>query len=335
MSVPTVPAPAAVTLPNSTSLTGQMLDDLTKALGVARTSLASDTQIAHAWSNLPRLLEKVPPHHRNETMVRMCVAVSTFEAILQGRVMKPRVFIGSSVEHLDLAYATQECLEHDVVSTVWSQGVFALSRTAMASLIEQLDESDFGIFVLAPDDVTIIRDTSKQTVRDNVIFELGLFIGRLGHDRCFLIVPRGVDDLHLPTDLLGITPAAFEPDRQDENLQAALGPACNRIRKAIQKLGAVTPAPPPVAVTSEPSIEQDLCSDPVDCEALIKSWMGARNRASNQRAIRYADVDRELNLVPGSARQHIEKAAAHYRFRAVLKGKDTITFQLDPVRVRF
>lgn len=54
-----------------------MLDDLTKALGVARTSLASDTQIAHAWSNLPRLLEKVPPHHRNETMVRMCVAVST------------------------------------------------------------------------------------------------------------------------------------------------------------------------------------------------------------------------------------------------------------------
>lgn len=126
--------------------------------------------------------------------------------------MKPRVFIGSSVEHVDLAYATQEGLEHDVEPTVWSQGVFALSRTAMASLIDQLDESDFGIFVLAPDDATTIRYTTKQTVRDNVIFELGLFIGRLGPDRCFLVVPRGGDDLHLPTDLLGITPATFDPD---------------------------------------------------------------------------------------------------------------------------
>jgi hypothetical protein len=54
-----------------------MLNDLTEALGVSRTALASDAQIAHAWSNLPRLLEKIPSHHRNETMVRMCAAVST------------------------------------------------------------------------------------------------------------------------------------------------------------------------------------------------------------------------------------------------------------------
>ncbi|WP_027532829.1 hypothetical protein [Bradyrhizobium sp. WSM3983] len=77
MSIPIASTSTALALPNSTALTGQMLNDLTKALGVARTSLASDTQIAHAWSNLPRLLEKIPPHHRNETMVRMCVAVST------------------------------------------------------------------------------------------------------------------------------------------------------------------------------------------------------------------------------------------------------------------
>src|SRR3954471_4213025 len=121
--------------------------------------------------------------------------------------MKPRMFIASSVEHIDLAYAAQESLEHDVESTVWSQGVFSISRTAMASLIDALDDSDFGLFILAPDDVTAIRDTSMKTVRDNVIFELGLFVGRLGNDRCFLIIPRGVEDLHLPTDLLGLTPA--------------------------------------------------------------------------------------------------------------------------------
>jgi predicted nucleotide-binding protein len=105
--------------------------------------------------------------------------------------VKPRVFIGSSVEQLELAYATQEALEHNVESTVWTQDVFTLSQGTVASLIDRLDDSDFGIFVLAPDDVTIMRDVNGRTVRDNVIFELGLFIGRLGADRCFLIVPRG------------------------------------------------------------------------------------------------------------------------------------------------
>lgn len=124
--------------------------------------------------------------------------------------MKPRVFIGSSVEQLELAYATQEALEYEVESTVWSQGVFALSRTTLASLMDVLDETDFGIFVLAPDDITNIRNADQRTVRDNVIFELGLFIGRLGADRCFLIVPRGLDDLHLPSDLAGVTPATLK-----------------------------------------------------------------------------------------------------------------------------
>lgn len=124
---------------------------------------------------------------------------------------KPRMFVGSSVERLDLAYAAQEGLEHDVEVTVWAQGVFTLSRTAMASLVDELDQSDFGLFILAPDDVTAVRDQSRQTVRDNVIFELGLFAGRIGIDRCFLIVPRGVDDLHLPTDSLALLPRRTIP----------------------------------------------------------------------------------------------------------------------------
>jgi predicted nucleotide-binding protein len=59
------------------------------------------------------------------------------------------MFIASSSEHLELAYAAQEGLERDVEVTVWTQSVFVLSRTAMASLNDQLDESDFGLFILA------------------------------------------------------------------------------------------------------------------------------------------------------------------------------------------
>jgi hypothetical protein len=254
--------------------------------------------------------------------------------------LKPRVFIGSSAEQLDLAYAIQEGLEHDVEPTVWSQDVFVPSRTAMASLIDQLDDSDFGIFVLTPDDVTTIRDVQKQTVRDNVVFELGLFIGRLGSDRCFLIVPRGLDDLHLPTDLLGITPATYDAERQDGNLVAALGPACSRIRKSINRLGRLaTPTQVDVSQSEKlTSFSEELCSDPVDCEALIRSWMGARSSSENKRAIRYTDVDRDLKLAPGSALKYIEKAAQAYRYVPDLKGKDTITFKQlprEPLRTNY
>jgi hypothetical protein len=66
-----------VALPAVTATTGPMLDALTAALGVERHVLAADGQIAHAWANLPRLLDRIPAEHRNETLARMCVAVAS------------------------------------------------------------------------------------------------------------------------------------------------------------------------------------------------------------------------------------------------------------------
>jgi len=54
-----------------------MLAALCQALGAPRDVLAADDQIEHAWANLPRLLARIPPQHRNETLVRMCVAVAS------------------------------------------------------------------------------------------------------------------------------------------------------------------------------------------------------------------------------------------------------------------
>jgi hypothetical protein len=147
--------------------------------------------------------------------------------------MRPRLFIGSSVESLDIAYAIQENLECDCDPTVWTQGVFDLSSSTLDSLLQVLDRFDNAVFVFSPDDLTTIRGDDKAVARDNVVFELGLFIGRLGRDKCFFIVPRNTSKLHIPTDLLGIKPLEFSPDRDDENLVAALGPACNKIRRAM------------------------------------------------------------------------------------------------------
>jgi len=151
---------------------------------------------------------------------------------------KPRVFIGSSVEGLNVAYSVQQNLLHVAEVTVWDQGVFVLSRTTMESLTAALSENDFAVFVFSPDDLLSIRNETATAVRDNVLFEFGLFIGKLGRDRVFFILPSG-GELHLPTDLLGVTAGKYESNRSDGSMQAATGPVCHQIRQQIQKLGMV------------------------------------------------------------------------------------------------
>lgn len=240
--------------------------------------------------------------------------------------MKSRIFVASSAEHVELAHAAQEELEHDAEVTVWSQGVFSLSRTAMASLIDQLNETDFAIFILAPSDVATVRESSVNVVRDNVIFELGLFAGRIGPNRCYLIVPRGNEELHLPTDLLGLTPALYEPDRQDKNMVAALGPACSRIRRSMNQLGPINKVEIAAASEIEPK-QNELHEDENDCISIIESWMGRQSSGSNTRAIHFADVDRMLRLAPGSARKYLKTVGIRWGYSVAREGKATILFK--------
>lgn len=147
--------------------------------------------------------------------------------------MKPRLFIGSSVEGLKVAECIQELLKFDVFPRVWTQGNFNLNNTTLDDLISAVKKHDFAIFIFSPDDVTILRDKQVHTVRDNVIFELGLFMGYLGKENVFFLVPEGINDLHLPTDLLGISAGSYFFTKDIEDLLAGLGPVCNQIRRQI------------------------------------------------------------------------------------------------------
>jgi tetratricopeptide (TPR) repeat protein len=149
---------------------------------------------------------------------------------------RPKIFIGSSVEGLTIAYAVQQNLTHDAEITVWDQGVFELSQTTIESLVAVLEKSDFAIFVFSPDDILKIRKKEFLSVRDNVIFELGLFIGKLGRHRSFIVMPDK-PLFHIPTDLLGVNAGKYDTSRTDGSFQAATGPVSHQIRTQIKKMG--------------------------------------------------------------------------------------------------
>ena len=147
--------------------------------------------------------------------------------------MKRKVFVGSSSEGLEIAHALQSNLEPEFEVRVWSQDVFLPGEHTLESILKQADVSDFGIFVFSPDDLIEVRGSRQKTARDNVIFELGLCVGRLGPKRSFMVMPTD-SDLRIPSDLLGVNTASFDAHRSDGDMVAALGPASTKIRKALR-----------------------------------------------------------------------------------------------------
>jgi len=150
-----------------------------------------------------------------------------------------RVFIASSSEAEAVAKAARLQLLQELGESVevrpWSK-TFELSDTFMESLEKEIEQADFAVLVLTPDDITASRGRRKKAPRDNLVFELGLFMGRLGRKRCYLLRQKG-HDLKLPTDLLGVESAAFTPPA-DGDWKTALGATCARIGESIARLGA-------------------------------------------------------------------------------------------------
>ena len=111
--------------------------------------------------------------------------------------MKPHkhlVFLGSSKEFIWLAKEVEGALHRvdSIALDAWYHfGSWGLGQATLENLEHRLNDSDFAIFVLSDDDLVQSRNSPPRPApRDNVIFELGLFMGRLGRDRAFFLFPR-------------------------------------------------------------------------------------------------------------------------------------------------
>lgn len=142
-----------------------------------------------------------------------------------------RVFIGSSSEGIDYANAVFTRLESSTEPSTWDQ-IFLPSRSTIEELERFARDFDFAVLILTPDDERKMRGTVDDIPRDNVIFELGLFIGALGRDHVFFVVPKDYQ-VELPTDLLGVTSLKYSP-RKDGDVRASVQTACSTILSCIE-----------------------------------------------------------------------------------------------------
>lgn len=184
--------------------------------------------------------------------------------------VKPAVFIASSLEAASYAQAVNIKLEEDAHSDIW-ENAFNLSSITILSLIEKTKKVDYAVFIFHPDDRVFIRDAEFDSVRDNVVLELGLFIGKLGLDKCFILIPRSKgNNFRLPSDLLGVTVTTY--DDQDTDIVRAVTTSCSKIKLRIKELE--NSRKETEAISEESNLREEL----IDAKAQI---MGAKFEVQN------------------------------------------------------
>lgn len=129
---------------------------------------------------------------------------------------QPVIFIGSTTEALPVAKLIYNKIKTGkFVAKLWENDVFNPGATTIEDLVNTVNDADFGVMVLTPDDKLISRKKKHQAPRDNIIFEIGLLIGSIGRERTFLVSTQGVN-LKIPTDLLGVNRMFFKFNPRDK-----------------------------------------------------------------------------------------------------------------------
>lgn len=192
---------------------------------VAKIGEAKFSEIATAHPDLWRQLA-----------VQLCERLRARNDQIRVPNAEPRIFIGSSKEGLTVAQNIQLGLNHEpFVVKLWTNEVFTASNFVLDELLDEVREADFAILVISPDDKYLTRGEEVDAPRDNVIFELGLFMGGLGRQRTLLVRPRGVD-IKFPTDLFGLIDIDYKVGPASD-IVTNISPVCTKIKTFVEGRG--------------------------------------------------------------------------------------------------
>ena len=116
---------------------------------------------------------------------------------------RPSVFIAGTKETLNIARNLQHSVSEYANATLWTEGIFNLGISVVESLMKEAENTDLAVFIFGSDDLLINNIGVNQSLRQNLIFELGLFIGKIGSSRVILAIPENIK-FHIPSDLMGL-----------------------------------------------------------------------------------------------------------------------------------
>lgn len=147
-------------------------------------------------------------------------------------MIKRKLFIGSSNEGKNIAERVKGIINKKfdwLEAVMWSDDdskVFQLNSGTLDSLVKASRKFDYGILIATNDDTTNSRGKEQKSPRDNVIFEMGLFLGSLGFSRAFLLIEKNGK---LLSDFNGVTIPRFE--NNSKSIKKAIDSICEDILK--------------------------------------------------------------------------------------------------------
>jgi hypothetical protein len=152
-------------------------------------------------------------------------------------IIEPKVFVGSSKEAEEIARGFCRALKDIAIIVPWWDAHFIPMQSTLDGLFNAATEYDFGLFILTPDDFIQSRGEESNSPRDNVLFELGLFLGKLGPKRAFAVIQWDSDRekrVKVLSDLYGIYIPRFTTD---DSIDDGIKGAVDRISSVITEQG--------------------------------------------------------------------------------------------------
>lgn len=150
--------------------------------------------------------------------------------------MHLKIFIGSSREGLEVAQKVKELMPPELNATLWNEAIYSSGQSVINILQHSIHYYDFGIFVATADDLIDYRNEMHFAIRDNVLFEFGLFFGAKGYDSAFLICD---EKAKLPSDLNGVVVERFNPNAATNErlgLENAVRNICRQVAEQQHKV---------------------------------------------------------------------------------------------------
>jgi predicted nucleotide-binding protein len=101
-------------------------------------------------------------------------------------------------------------------------------RALITKFREEADGAGFAVVLMTPDDVGKAKDALdvKSRARQNVVFELGFFIGKIGPERVAALVKGNIE---LPSDFDGVVYISLDKEDWKTKLGAELKTAGYKI----------------------------------------------------------------------------------------------------------